>query len=121
PSERSFSTIGIVRSRCSHTCRRTRPTAFFRPLAGMSLQPRREQKSNAAKHVSKRKRSERDAVARRFAFRRRPELRAPAELVHAIEAHDFAHQHGVTNEQKAEGYGVAAADVYKNAHGAVCL
>lgn len=38
----------------------------------------------------------------------------------ATAAHEFAHQNGVTNEQRAEGYGVAAADAYKNAHGAAC-
>jgi hypothetical protein len=38
----------------------------------------------------------------------------------ATAAHEFAHQHGVANEQKAEAYGVAAADAYKNAHGAGC-
>jgi hypothetical protein len=38
----------------------------------------------------------------------------------ATAAHEFAHQNGVTNEERAEGYGVAAADAYKNAHGAAC-
>jgi hypothetical protein len=38
----------------------------------------------------------------------------------ATAAHEFAHQNGVTNELRAEGFGVAAADAYKNAHGAGC-
>jgi hypothetical protein len=38
----------------------------------------------------------------------------------ATAGHEFAHQHGVADESRAEGYGVAAADAYKNAHGAAC-
>jgi hypothetical protein len=38
----------------------------------------------------------------------------------ATAAHEFAHQNGVTDESRAEGFGVAAADAYKNANGAAC-
>lgn len=43
-------------------------------------------------------------------------------IEHAVmtAAHEFAHQNGVAFEDRAEGFGVAAADAYKADHGAKC-